>query len=952
MHTARNRPLLPGQQALLAEEGRDAALRHLLYNVRITGTPDPPRLAAAIEGLARRHPALRTSFVADGEAGPYRRIDDRWRPALHEQHLPPDDTDLLERVQAVVARSCTALLAPFAAPPVVFVLTTAPGSGAGVLSLLAHRAALDDRSVRLLLRELADFYASGSDFSKPLDHAEGLDGIAARWSAMCVSGEADALAAERAAQLSGAPTTVELPGDLRRPAEFGPEAARIPFTLSPEAAGACDRLAGSLGLTRSAALLGAWALVVARYCDLDELLVGTPMSSDPDLVGPCSQIVPVRCRLPAGLSVADYLRGVGDAMGEAARYADLPLDRLADEMELKGDDSRNRLVQIAFASDGELPRELAAGDTRFQVTDGFCGATAFDAMLRLRSWDENTARLALEYPTGVLLPGEAAGLAESLDAALVRLGADPEAALTGVNVVSHRQERLLHARGSGGAADIETGLWELFAAQADSRPQAPAVRGDGPPITYGELRVRIEALAGRLAEAGVGEGDHVVVSVPRSPEEIVAVLAAVRLGAAYVGMDEHSPPTQQAAVLSAVSPRAIITGDPRSPLALRAASGCALVDPVAVGSPDVPPPPAPDPDRVTYVSFTSGSTGTPKGVRVPERGVLRLIRDDYVLRGPEEGFLRVSPLAFDLSTFEVFTPLASGARVEVFPGDPLDLARLARFLDERRVTVLWLTSGLFRLFVDHHADAFDHVRQVLAGGDVVPPEQVRTLLHANPHLRVTNGYGPTENTTFTTVHHVDSAAEVVDPLPIGRPIAGTHVSVRDRDGRPVPPGAVGELWTGGLGLALDYIGDPAATAEAFHGPEGDGRLYRTGDLVRWDTRGRLRYLGRRDRQVKVGGHRIELSAIEHVLRRHRGVQDAFVGVIGADASDGRLLVGVVPANSSVPTDTLREHVAQRLPSYAVPSLWAQVAAIPVTDNGKVDLRALHESALAQAQAST
>ncbi|HKS98466.1 MAG TPA: AMP-binding protein, partial [Rugosimonospora sp.] len=369
-----------------------------------------------------------------------------------------------------------------------------------------------------------------------------------------------------------------------------------------------------------------------------------------------------------------------------------------------------------------------------------------------------------------------------------------------------------------------------------------------------------------------------------------------------------------------------------------------------------------DPSRIAYVAFTSGSTGQPKGVPVPHRAVVRLVRGvDHVRLGPGERYLRLAPLAFDASTLELFAPLLSGAGIEVYPDGPVTPTDLARFLTERGVTVLWLTAGLFRLVADHRPEAFARVRQVLTGGDVVPAAQVRRLLRRYPGLRVTNGYGPTECTTFVAVHHLDSAAEVTDPVPIGRPIAGTRVFVLDEHGHPVPPGAVGELCVGGPGLADGYLGAPEETARAFgqvspgeHSrsrvlaeastpdvtPDAGERLYRTGDLVRWDGRGRLAFLGRRDNQVKVRGFRVEPDAVARRLRAHPRVRDAVVAGVGEPGTDRQLLAAVLVEEPAPTVGELRAWVGAELPSYAVPELWSCTDAFPLTGNGKVDLRTL------------
>ncbi|WP_285543643.1 non-ribosomal peptide synthetase [Streptomyces lavendulae] len=492
--------------------------------------------------------------------------------------------------------------------------------------------------------------------------------------------------------------------------------------------------------------------------------------------------------------------------------------------------------------------------------------------------------------------------------------------------------------------DSDSTVWDLFADTFPRLGTVPAVRAADAELNYVQLATAVESQAARLRACGVVEGDVVALALPRSAAEIVAVLGVLRMGAVYTAIDPAVPDARMAAMLRVVEPRAVIGrsghGGSAERIARLTPGGCRWVDsfepsesPRSFGDPVLI-----TPDSPAYIAFTSGSTGAPKAVRVPHRAVVRLVRGaSYLLQGTGERCLRLAPLAFDASTLEIFCPLASGSTLEVFPEGPVAPADLSAFLNDRAVSVAWLTAGLFRLVADEAPHAFSPLRQLVTGGDVVPAGHVRRMLMAHPGLRITNGYGPTENTTFSCTHTVHNASEVEDPLPIGKPVSGTTVLVLDPDGRATPVGEPGELYVGGSGLALDYHRDPGATAQAFTTvAAGPGRFYRTGDLVRSDAEGRLHFLGRNDRQVKLRGFRVELSEIEACLRACPGVQDA-VAVIRTGSSGHKHIVAAVTSTAGPELQAaVRAHVRDQLPEAMVPSRVVVVASLPVTANGKLD----------------
>ncbi|HET9478657.1 MAG TPA: amino acid adenylation domain-containing protein, partial [Pyrinomonadaceae bacterium] len=350
------------------------------------------------------------------------------------------------------------------------------------------------------------------------------------------------------------------------------------------------------------------------------------------------------------------------------------------------------------------------------------------------------------------------------------------------------------------------------------------------------------------------------------------------------------------------------------------------------------------PEHLAYIVYTSGSTGTPKGVEVPHRGVVRLVTgDDYANFGPSEVFLQFAPLAFDASTFEIWGSLLNGAQLVLMSSGVASLEDLGRAVTRYRVTTLWLTAGLFHQMVDEQPEALAALRQLLAGGDVLSPSQVKKFVTAAPSCRLINGYGPTENTTFTCCYVMDQQVDFNGSVPIGRPIANTQVFILDENLQLSPPGFVGELYAAGDGLARGYHRRASLTAERFiphpFSNEPGARLYRTGDRVRYLADGNIEFIGRADEQVKVRGYRVELGEVETALSRVPRVRQVAVVALDYGGGDKRL-VAYVEAADRVSVEALQKTLRSTLPDYMMPSAFVILDELPLTPNGKVDRRAL------------
>lgn len=503
---------------------------------------------------------------------------------------------------------------------------------------------------------------------------------------------------------------------------------------------------------------------------------------------------------------------------------------------------------------------------------------------------------------------------------------------------------------------IESNIGEAFEERVGNNPDSvalvvPGTSADEPveSLTYSRLNERANLLARQLRGLGVQRGDFVALKLPRGVDVIVAMLAVAKAGGAYVPLDPADPRERLNTLLDDLSSPVLITlpgllqeDDARRsrPLVLNPFDQTAKdeVGPPLDAEADARP------DDPAYVMFTSGSTGKPKGVVVPHRAVVRLARGDFARMDAATAILQLAPLSFDASTFEIWGALLNGGRCVLYPGCGVpDFKRLGEVIETHQVTSMWLTASLFNVVIDQQPSCLSGLEELLTGGEALSVPHVRRAQELLPEVRLVNGYGPTENTTFTCCFSIPRPLGEVESVPIGTSIAYTEVEILDDQLKPVADGEVGELCAAGEGVALGYLNRSTLTREKFvDDPMRPGRtLYRTGDRVRRRDDGIIEFLGRVDDQVKLHGHRIELGEVETRLREHQDVGDAVV-VMRQDGDGVNQLVAYFTADGDTHRleGDLHAFLRPSLPEYMIPSYFIGLDVIPLTPNGKADRKAL------------
>ena len=939
------------------------AVYNVCQAVRLKGMLDLVALEKALNEIIRRHEILRTNFVAkDGAAvqviTPARPIHvavvdlSAWRDGTATEELQ-------RRLQEESRRPFD-----FTRDLLLRALVVRVSATEHTLMLTMHHIISDGWSIGILFRELSALYTAyctGETPTLPDLPIQFADFV--MWEREAMQGPAlEKSISYWKGQLGGTLPVLDLPVDHPRSVAPMSRGAAMAVTLPKPLTQALKALGQQEGATLFMTLLAAFQVLLNRWTGQEDIVVGSVVAGRrkvelEKLIGFFVNTLVFRQNLHGSPSFRELLARVRETSLGALAHQDLPFERLVQELRPDRTLSRNPLFQVMFVlqnapmSPTELPR------LSLEPIEVDTGTTKFDLTLSMMELPQGL-RTALEYNADLFEPGTIAGILGCFQNLLEGIVAHPEARISKLPLLTPAERHQLLSGWNQTKTEYprERTITELFAEQVAAAPTAVAVQFEDHELTYQQLDTRATALAEQLRATGVRPDTLVAVCLPRSLDLIVALVGILKAGGAYVSLDPAYPKERLAFMMEDTKATVLLTQSGlRDKLPAHAATVICLdetrraIPAGAPGSCDTFESGVGErltPESLAYVSYTSGSTGKPKGVCVPHRGVVRLVKNtDFARFGREEVFLQFAPIAFDASTLEIWGALLNGGRLVVFPPGPASLADLGAVIEKRGITTLWLTAGLFHQMVEEQLDALRNVRQLLAGGDVLSVPHVVRALEQLPRTQLINGYGPTENTTFTCCHRITAPPLAGRSVPIGRPIANTQIYILDSQMQPVPMGVPGELYTGGDGLARGYLNQPALTQEKFvphpFSPEQGARLYRTGDLARWLPDGSVEFLGRVDRQVKIRGFRVEPAEIEAILLTHPAVKECAV-VVREDAAGAKCLAAYIVAKQlpAPATDTWRTFLEDKLPEYLMPSSFATLEALPLNANGKLDAAAL------------
>ncbi|AEV98678.1 hypothetical protein A4D02_09040 [Niastella koreensis] len=922
------------------------------------GPLDRNALEYAFKNVIERHEILRTVFRED-QAGEVKQFvlapeDASLNITFHDlRNEPQQEQKAQELVNAAYRR-------PFnlATGPLITACLIGLTDHKWVFSCVMHHLISDGWSRNILTKELLLFYNSyrnaGSASLPPL-RIQYKD--FAVWQRSQLSGEQ--MKAHKAYWLNafeGELPVLDILTDRPRPARKTYNGAYSAKIISRQHADRLKALGKEGDSTLFISLLAAVNVLLYRHTGQEDIITGTLIAGRQhadleDQIGFYVNTLPVRARFTGNDSFIDIQEQLRQHSLNAFEYEAYPFDELIQQLELQHDLSRNPLFDVCVSM--QTPRKTAAhtGESQkgLSVSDySLQNATSsrFDLSFEfVESGDE--LRAGLVYNTDLFNKSTAVRLLNHLEQLIIAVIKEPAKPVRLIEYISEaeKSQLLYEFNNTGVTYPGDKTVAALFREQTALTPGKTALIAGDISIDYKELDKQSDKLAVYLREKyGIKRGDFAGIMISRSEKLIIAILGILKAGAAYVPIDPAFPDERKDFILKDTGCKVLITQMEYAP-DLHYFGGRLLemdIEALMIAESDTIQYEDPCSTDVAYVMYTSGSSGTPKGVLVEHRSIVRLLKpDNFAGITQKDVLISTSAIAFDGTTFEYWSMLLNGGTLVLCEADELlDSKRLSALIKKQGVTVSWFTAGLLNQLVDENIAVFDGLHTIVAGGDKLSETHVRTLQQHYPALRIINGYGPTENTTFSTTYTLNPGDNVI---PVGRPINNSFAYILDHYGQLCPVGVKGEIHVAGDGLARGYLNNEVLTAEKFiEDPfRKDGRMYRTGDLGCWLPDGNILFMGRKDDQVKINGFRVEPGEIENTVQRFPGIQSAVV-IAKKIINEEKELTAYFVGEGEIDITELRTYLAKKLPAFMIPAYFIQLTEMPLTVNGKIDRKNLPE----------
>ncbi|AOA54714.1 MULTISPECIES: plipastatin non-ribosomal peptide synthetase PpsC [Bacillus] len=907
--------------------------------LELEGKLNPERMDRAFKELIKRHESLRTAFEQDEGGDPVQRIHD-------EVPFTLQTTVLGERTEQETA---AAFIKPFdlSQAPLFRAQIVKVSDERHLLLVDMHHIISDGVSVNILIQEFGELYNNRKLPALRIQYKD-----YAVWQEGFKTG--DAYKTQEAywlKQLEGELPVLDLPADHARPPVRSFAGDKVSFTLDQEVASGLHKLARENGSTLYMVLLAAYTAFLSRLSGQEDIIVGSPIAGRPHkdlepILGMFVNTLALRTRPEGGKPFVQYLQEVRETALEAFEHQDYPFEELVDKLELTRDMSRNPLFDVMFVLQNMDQESLELDELCLKPAANNGHQTSkFDLTLYAQEQPHGLLTFQMEFSTDLYKKKTIEKWLQYFINMLLSIIKDNKAALGTINILNEDETHYLIHELNRTKIDYprnET-ISRLFEMQAEQTPNAVAIVSDTQVFTYEDMNSWANQIASVLQIKGVGPDSVVALLTGRTPELIAGMLGILKAGGAYLPIASDLPVERIAYMLSDSGAALLLQSEKTEKQLLDIECEQIIIEDIQKQGKTKNVDSSAGPHSLAYIIYTSGSTGKPKGVMIEQRSVIRLVKNsNYITFTPEDRLLMTSSIGFDVGSFEIFGPLLNGAALHLSDQQTfLDSHQLKRYIEHQGITTIWLTSSLFNHLTEQNEQTFSQLKHLIIGGEALSPSHVNRIRNVCPEVSIWNGYGPTENTTFSTCLHIQKTYEL--SIPIGRPVGNSTAYILNQWGVLQPVGAVGELCVGGDGVARGYLGRPDLTKEKFvpHPFAPGDRLYRTGDLARWLPDGTIEYVGRIDDQVKVRGYRVELGEIESALRQIDGVKEA--AVLARTAQTGsKELFGYISVKAGTNAEQVRSLLARSLPNYMIPAYIIEMETLPLTSNGKLNRKALPE----------
>lgn len=962
-------PRPESQTGLSCSQQRLFFLDHLqsvavAYNMsaalQLTGALCIEALQQALDETVRRHEILRTVFVHEGKQI-WQKIAPVIKVACPLTILDDLSEDLRRTEEQRLHEEELQRTFDLEKGPLLRVNLIRLAENRYLLLFTLHHIVSDGWSIGVLVREFAALYqAFIAGLPSPLPELPIQYADFAYWQKQWLQGAVyQKQLSYWQQQLQGAPDTLSLPADKPRPVQPGHSGANYYFAVPDRLAAQLGDLSRRHGVSLFVTLLAAFNVLLCRYSSQQDICIGTPVANRnrqelEGLIGFFVNTLVLRSDLSGNPAFTALLEQCGKTVLNAQAHQDLPFDKLVETLGGVRDLNRTPLFQVMFVMQNTPSDSFSLPGLQLIQGNADTKTAKFDLTLLLSQTDQGL-QAAIEYNTDLYEQATIARMAGHYLSLLQGIVSEPDQRIAELPLLGQAEQQQILADWNATAVDYPQGRWlhQLFEQQVETTPDAVAVIYEQRFLSYAELNIRANQLAHHLRGYGIGPDVLVGVCMERSLEMVIGLLGILKAGGAYVPLDPGYPQERLAFMMHDVNTPIILSQSHLQDKLAASPAKLLCLDtqwPELAGEPVHNPKAALLPEHLAYCIYTSGSTGQPKGAVVSHQGILNRLQwmqAEYLLDAGDR-VLQKTPFSFDVSVWEFFWPLMTGAVLVMAPPEQhKDSRALINLINRHHITTLHFVPSMLQAFLDTPGVAScTSLKRVICSGEALPAELVRRFYrHSSAALH--NLYGPTE--ASVDVSYWACPAEPGDTVPIGRPIANTALYILDRQLNPVPVGIPGELHIGGVGLARGYLNRADLSAEKFiPNPFGNSfdagagsRLYKTGDLSRFRPDGTIEYLGRIDHQVKIRGFRIELGEIEARLHEHPDIKEAAVLAREDQPGDKRLVAYIVANRTdSIGVELLRGFLSDKLPEYMVPSAFVYLDAMPLSSNGKLDRKAL------------